>query len=167
MIRKALASSFIFSSVSLDDIKKLVNAMKIKKYLPSSVIIKEGDAGDFFYIIEGGTVIVDVGGVEVNRLTKGKSFGDLAIVYNTLRNASVVAISEVNVFLLDQVTFKAIIAASQIARDEEIFNVLKNCQLFKMLTEQQLRKLCDVAELVPYNKGMRSFRKATKVTSST
>ena len=153
LIKKALSNSFIFSSLSLDDVLKLVSAMAIKKYLPSSVIIKEGDTGDYFYIIESGTVVVDVGGIEVNRLTKGKSFGDLAIVYNTLRNASVVAISEVTVFLLDQITFKAIIAASQIARDEEIFKVLKNCSLFKMFTEQQLRKLCDVAELVPYNKG--------------
>eukprot|EP00493_Phyllostaurus_siculus_P001291 UN01299 len=61
---------------------------------PEEMIIKQGEDGDFFYIIESGEfeVFIESGNGErsqVSNLGPATSFGGLALMYNAPRNASV------------------------------------------------------------------------------
>lgn len=80
------------NTVPKDVIEYVVGLLE-KKFFPSNTdIIKEGDKGDHFYIIRAGTVQVSkIKEGIVNKLSKGQYFGELALIKEDVRAATVTA----------------------------------------------------------------------------
>lgn len=81
-------------------------------------IITEGEVGDRFYAIEDGEVQVSQGDDVIGRLGPGASFGELALIRDIPRTASVVAVTNVVLHALDRDAFLVAITASPRAADE-------------------------------------------------
>ncbi|KZS01555.1 putative cAMP-dependent protein kinase type I regulatory subunit, partial [Daphnia magna] len=75
-------------------------------------IIREGDAGDKFYLIRQGEVRVFRGeeGKEVAILKEGDFFGEMALLTGQPRNASVEAVTDTVLYELSQEQFRKAIA---------------------------------------------------------
>ncbi len=73
----------------------------------SSVVIREGDPGDRFYVIDAGEVQVSIGGVAVRTMGPGTSFGEIALLNNVPRTATVTAVGPVTLLALDREEFLA------------------------------------------------------------
>merc|ERR1719371_24370 len=67
---------------SLDKWERLsvADALEAAHFKQGDVIMKEGDAGDDFFIIEEGECSVTVGGSEVNKLGAADYFGEIALL---------------------------------------------------------------------------------------
>ena len=68
-------------------------------------IIREGDRGDRFYIIAEGSCAILVRGTAVNVLGPGDGFGEIALLNDVPRTATVRAIEDVELFVLDRAPF--------------------------------------------------------------
>ena len=84
---------------------------------------------------------------------KGKSFGELALVYDAPRQATVKADTEAVVFTLDREAFRNTIAQTSSNKTEDIRAALKNVELLADLTDDQLYKISDSVEVFTYNEG--------------
>jgi CRP-like cAMP-binding protein len=95
--------------LSKTDLEHMADAMEEEAFAAGAVIIRQGEAGDYFYIIESGTVSVhidkstkpDAGtrrataikkDTQINTLSAGAFFGQKALLSEDTRNASIVAI---------------------------------------------------------------------------
>lgn len=90
----------------------IADALTTKHFSAGEDIIKEGTKGETFYIIESGEVKCTKEGVdhEVSpRLTAGDYFGELALLSNSLRAATVTAVTDVKCQVLDRHTFKRLL----------------------------------------------------------
>lgn len=79
-------------------------------FAPGSVIIRQGDVGDAFYAIAKGQVDVIRDGAFVRRLGAGDYVGEVALLTDAPRNATIVAQTPVRAFRLERPGFDAVIA---------------------------------------------------------
>ncbi|HEY6570418.1 MAG TPA: cyclic nucleotide-binding domain-containing protein [Candidatus Limnocylindrales bacterium] len=77
------------------------------------VVIREGDAGDYYYVVESGKCLVErnVGGVSMKlaELKGGDAFGEEALVANAKRNATVTMLAEGSLFRLAKEDFNELL----------------------------------------------------------
>ena len=112
-----------------------------------------GSEGDYFYIIERGKFQVIVNGKPVAELDDGRSFGELALLYNTPRAATIRALTPCSVFSLDRSTFRLTLAKSSTSKTNAIMEALRKVPLLSGLTDAQLAKISDSVELLPFPAG--------------
>ena len=81
----------LFESLSEDALLNIASHLEPVEFGPHDRIIRQGDFGDKFYIIEEGQVEVYVHGAFIVNLKEGTFFGEQALLKNAPRNASIVA----------------------------------------------------------------------------
>eukprot|EP00750_Incisomonas_marina_P028252 INCI657.1.p1 GENE.INCI657.1~~INCI657.1.p1 ORF type:complete len:1732 (-),score=344.30 INCI657.1:1710-6905(-) len=86
-----LASVKLFESLSEFALRNIASHLEPVEFGPHDRIIRQGDFGDKFFIIEEGEVEVYVHGKFVVNLKEGTFFGEQALLTNAPRNASIVA----------------------------------------------------------------------------
>ncbi len=72
---------------------------------PAGEIFAQGDPGDRFYVIADGTVAVTVDGVHVRTESRGEAFGEIALLRDTPRTATVTATTPVTLYALGRDAF--------------------------------------------------------------
>ena len=68
-------------------------------------IIQQGDEGDRYYVIAGGQVQITIDGAPVARLGRGEGFGEVALLRNAPRTATVTAAVDTDLYALDREPF--------------------------------------------------------------
>ena len=72
----------------------LADALVERRFGKGEVIVKQGEAGDEFFIVAGGAVKVERDGKQVSTLGEGKYFGEVALLTSKPRQATVTATSD-------------------------------------------------------------------------
>lgn len=103
----------------------------------NSYIFKQGDKSGAYYIILEGVCQVEINGEKKRTLTYGDTFGDLGIVYNAPRSASVYALTECEMVYISRKTFKKVMNDINQQNDKENRKFLEVLSFFKDLTEDQ------------------------------
>jgi MFS family permease len=76
-----------------------------------TLIVETGEPGDLFYVIASGTVMVTMDGTVVRELGPGGWFGELALLHDIPRTATITALSEVRMWALDRESFLTAVQA--------------------------------------------------------
>ncbi|MEN2496270.1 MAG: cAMP-dependent protein kinase type II-beta regulatory subunit [Marteilia pararefringens] len=128
----------------------IVDAMHLKEVKKGDVIIKEGDQGDNFYVIECGAYSITQFNKktkkieEVCKLTDKGYFGELSLLYDTMRNATVTVESETGkLWSLSSECFKTFICSRNYQIRLTKLNQLKKMGLFQEFSEKKLDTLTD------------------------
>ncbi len=82
--------------------------MKIGKIEKNEVLFSKGNYGYNFYIVKEGTLNLIDNDETIKTFTRGDSFGELAILHNGLRTATIVAQSKTSLYCLHKREFKRI-----------------------------------------------------------
>lgn len=114
--RRRLYESFleevpILSTITAYERSKIADALETQKFPAGELIIKEGDPGYSFYLLESGEADAYIGepGNKVKHYTKGDYFGELALLNDEPRAASVVAGTDVKVATLGKNAFQRLL----------------------------------------------------------
>jgi len=74
-----------------------------------SVVIREGEPGSRFYVLTQGRAVVSRGGEVVTERGPGDYFGEVALLLEQPRNATVTALSNIRVFVLEREEFLRVV----------------------------------------------------------
>jgi CRP-like cAMP-binding protein len=128
-------------------------------YQPGENIVKEGERGLTFYIIISGTTEVTKDGAGVvNHLSKGNTFGEVALHGKDIRNATVKAETVVEVLCLHKDNYDIFVRDIQEIERRENFQLLVNCSLFKTWPKGKIEKMCDSCIRKTFETGQYIFR---------
>ncbi|CAB1445681.1 unnamed protein product, partial [Pleuronectes platessa] len=89
LIKEAILDNDFMKNLELSQIQEIVDCMYPVEYGKDSCIIKEGDVGSLVYVMEDGKVEVTKESMKLCTMGPGKVFGELAILYNCTRTATV------------------------------------------------------------------------------
>ena len=97
----------LLRTVGVYELSQIADALRPKRFCPGEVIVTEGEPGDTFYVIEEGTADAFKSGYHVlHYATPGDYFGELALIHNEPRAASVKAGENgCEVLMLDRKSF--------------------------------------------------------------
>jgi len=120
-------------------------------------IIAEGDDGDNFYVIENGVydVYKNIDGEEVKVASydnKG-SFGELALMYNAPRAATVTSVDGGTLWALDRQTYIRIIVRANARKRRTYEQFIETVHLLKTLQEFERQKIADAMEPKKFEDG--------------
>ena len=85
----------LFAKLSDKDLKRLSGSLSERSFPAGHEITAEGDEGVGFFLIESGEVSISRGGEHVRKLGPGDYFGEMALIDQRPRSATVVADTEV------------------------------------------------------------------------
>ena len=148
-IKGKIISSFIFSSLDKKDIEIIIDAMEEKKFKIDEKVITQGEFGDCLYIVETGSLscfkILESGENKfLCNYGPGDAFGELALLYNCPRAASIICSSEESIlWSLDRETFNHIVKNSAQNKREKYENFLKKVDILSTIDSYELGKICD------------------------
>lgn len=166
-LKAAVSANFLFSHLDDEQSKTVLNAL-VEKPIPAKGIkvITQGDAGDFFYIVEQGRFDVYIHpsgtvqqgsngmGNQVASIGSGGSFGELALMYNAPRAATVVsADSKSTLWALDRITFRRILMDSAFQRRRMYEAFLEEVPLLSSLKPYERAKIADALDASKYSAG--------------
>lgn len=153
LIEKAILDNDFMKNLETIQIKEITECMCPVEYAKDSLIIKEGDYGSVVYVMEEGKVEVSKEGKFLCNLGPGKVFGELAILYNCTRTATVKAVMDCKLWAIERQCFQTIMMRTGLVRQAEHTSFLKSVPTFRNLSEEFLIKIADVLEETSYNEG--------------
>lgn len=153
-LNKTLQSNFLFQKLDNNSKKTVLSALTKKTYKKGDEIITQGDEGDYFYIIEDGTVEFYVDNIERGSSNAGSSFGELALMHNSPRAATVLAASSLVIcWALDRLTFRRILLEGTFKKRLMYESFLKEVKILSGLSNQEISKLADALTTEIYHHG--------------
>jgi len=149
-IENALSQYAIFTHLDSEDKKLLLDAMREVQYNDGDIIIKEGEDGDNFYVIEDGLCDLYKGKEKIGRIGKGASFGEYALLYNCKRRATVKAIGHVKLFAIDRMTYRKTLMMSTRTRRQQFYSFLDKVPLLQTMSEWERENIADVMQVATF-----------------
>ncbi len=111
--RPLMMNITIFRDLDPQTMMKLAQEVREELYEPGEFIVKQGEKGDAFYIIDQGKAVVTIGenggGREIATLFPGQCFGEMALLEDGIRTANVIATDRVRVLKLTRADFAELI----------------------------------------------------------
>ncbi|KAI9261399.1 cyclic nucleotide-binding-like protein [Phascolomyces articulosus] len=156
-INEAIANNFLFKNLDDDQAGHVVDAMAEKPVSKGTVVIEQGAEGDFYYIVESGTFdcfIQKPQEQDKNKVTSygpGGSFGELALMYNAPRAATIVATSDGVLWALDRITFRSILMDSSVRKRRMYERFLSEVPILRSLEIYERHKIADALEPIQFD----------------
>ena len=104
-----LADLPIFAGVSKRHLHRIARMATTRRFAPLTRIVREGEPARTFYVVLDGQVSVTRKGRRVGRLGAGEAFGEMALLTDSPRAASVVADDDVLTMCLSRTNFNKVL----------------------------------------------------------
>lgn len=152
LLMSVISTNILFRSCTQDEHSAIVDAFESVVYAKDADVVKRGDLGDYFYVCDTGHLHVYTlrdGKMEKvlgYHIGHGQSFGELALMYNNPRAATVVAHSETKLWRIHRNVYKEITIHFKHLRSQNMIQLIKTVVLHEkklgdVLRAEQLQQL--------------------------
>lgn len=102
----------VFAPLPTDALERLAARLEPVRAAAGDVVFRQGDAGDRFYVVAAGTVVIEIDGEVRSRLGPGDAFGEIALLRDVPRTATARAAGETELYALGRAVFVATVAGN-------------------------------------------------------
>ena len=166
LLRRIIASNdklqVLFGHLGHEQLEAVILAMFPREVSSGDTIIKQGDNGDAFWIVESGKFDIFVkrslqqssgNGDKVASCEAGTCFGELALMYNAPRAATVVATTGGKLWGLDGTSFKMMLVTAENSRKKKYESFLEKVSILSELNAYERAALSDVTDVAKFGPG--------------
>ena len=106
---EALQSVPLFADLSKHEVKQIAGLFKERRFSEGETVVRAGSGGAAFFVIESGEATVFVGGKEYTTLKPGDYFGEIALIDEGTRMATITATSDLLCYGLTYWDFRPLV----------------------------------------------------------
>eukprot|EP01071_Lankesteria_metandrocarpae_P003243 Lankesteria_metandrocarpae@DN2841_c0_g1_i1.p1 len=137
LIRAALKGNLVCNNFNAAEIDALGDSMEYFVFSKGETVVRQGAMGSHFFIIHSGQFEVTVNSKVVNVMKKGKAFGEIALIHNMPRSATVRALAPGALWGVTRATFRNILKQLSSRNFNENRHFMDSVKIFELLTEAQ------------------------------
>jgi len=159
-IQTIIKNNILFKALDKNALAQIIDAMDEKSVKAGEFVIKQHEAGDFYYVVSKGAFdcyVEEAGheapGKQVMHYEKGTAFGELALMYNAPRAASVKAATDATLWTVEREAFRTLILQVMIVKRERLEASLRKIEMLAELNVAVIGQLADSIEDVYFTKG--------------
>uniref|UniRef100_A0A4W6FJ81 cAMP-dependent protein kinase type II-alpha regulatory subunit n=1 Tax=Lates calcarifer TaxID=8187 RepID=A0A4W6FJ81_LATCA len=154
LIQRALMDNDFMKHLEQGQILTIMDCMHPTSLAKGCCVIQEGDDVrlNVVFVLTEGMVEVTKQGKKLCSIGPGKVFGELAILYNCTRTATVTALTDIKLWAIDRQGFQTIMMRTGLIKHSQYTDFLRSVPSFQSLPEDVLSKLADVLEEVMISK---------------
>ena len=168
-LEKAVKNILLFKTVDQKQLKAILSSFFPREVVEEELIIRQGDEGDNFYVIESGKYDIYIEGSKDRKLVAsldGKgSFGELALLYNCPRAATIISASDGVLWCLDQKVFRAIVVTAAAKQRQQFEEILEKVPMLAEITSYERMNLADSLDLRCYEDGKCIIREGDQASN--
>jgi len=113
-----LRSIPLFAPLGAPVLESLARSLRPLEEPAGTVVVRAGDPGDLYYAIADGTLSVSVDGATVGDISRGDGFGELALLADVPRTATVTATTDVRLYALAKDPFLTAVTGHAASKQE-------------------------------------------------
>jgi len=148
LIMNGIKDNVLFSDMLPAHKAKVVAEMYRTEVKSGTSVITQGERGDHLYVVETGEFHIFVNKVHVATRKSGSVFGELALMYNAPRAATVTAAADSVVWIVDRYTFRRIVTDAQNKTFSQYIGFLNKVNLLQPLAQYERDKIAEAIEEV-------------------
>ncbi len=168
--RAALLATPVFAQLPQPTLERLIAKMQLVDLAPGTVVFCEGEPGDRMFVVTEGEVVVETNGHELARLHPGAFFGEIALVTDLPRSATVRAAGRTELLAIDRALLRETaeerpeIASVLLGfvRDRLVDRITRTSELFEPFTDDERRALAGRFEVVEVDARTRLITQGTR-----
>jgi len=158
-IRERLSTAFMFNGLDENEKDIILNAMGETNFKKGDAVINQGDDGDVLYVVESGRLScskVFKKGDDATYLKDyhpGEAFGELALLYNAPRAASIKAEEDCILYTLDRECFNHIVKDAAAKRRERYEEFLSGVEILSSMDAYERSQISDALKSETFDAG--------------
>lgn len=168
--RPALPKIPLFSSLAPPELERLIHEVELREFEPGQAIVRQGGQGGALYVVVSGEVVVTADDRELATLGEGAFFGELALLTDFPRSATVAARTETRVLELSREAISRVIADSpevlkvllRFFRDRMLDRLITTSPVFTQLPPDDARALVGRFKFLELEPRMRVIRQGER-----
>lgn len=134
-----LSQAFMFGALDNRERQIVIDAMEELQFKEGDTVIKQGDDGDILYLVDQGeldcfkTFRREEGDVHLKVYKPGEAFGELALLYNAPRAATIIAKTDAVIFSLDRDCFNNVVKDAAANKRNNFESLLGSIELLQSI----------------------------------
>jgi CRP-like cAMP-binding protein len=99
----------LFADLSKHEVRQIASLFKERRFSEGETVVRQGSGGAAFFVIDSGEATVFVGGEEYTTLKPGDYFGEIALIDEGTRMATITAVSDLLCYGLTYWDFRPLV----------------------------------------------------------
>ncbi|PRP83288.1 cAMP-dependent protein kinase type I-alpha regulatory subunit-like [Planoprotostelium fungivorum] len=159
-LESSLNGNIFFSRLEREEQTQVFDAMFQVHHPAGATIIRQGDEGDNFYVIDEGECEIYVNREDgppelVATVGRNGSFGELALIYGSPRAATVKSTTPVSLWAIDRGTYRAILMSVTMKKRKVYEDFLAKVDILESLTPWERSIVADALEPITFHPGQK------------
>jgi CRP-like cAMP-binding protein len=150
LLSHVVQTNLLFSGLGSDEAADVINAFEKTKFEAGVNVISQGEEGDDFFVVDSGSLTVEFQmfgyTTPCREIYSGDSFGEMSLLYNIPRAATVTTITGCVLWSLCRTTYKAIIGYHKQKRMQNVIQLFTNVEVLSNLNEREVALIADASE---------------------
>lgn len=156
-IKERLMMAFMFKALGTEELTIVIDAMEEKRFAAGQTVITEGEPGAVLFVVDEGQLdchkTINPGDAQPTFLKTyqpGEAFGELALLYNAPRAATITAKTASTLWQLDRDTFNHIVKDAAQNKRDRYEDFLSSVPILQSIDHYERSKIADAIKEQTY-----------------